>query len=154
MDTDTIESILTTDLISLSEPPAEKAACIEFLLDLAVDAGRVTDRNAALDALLAREEETTTGVGKGIGIPHAQTEAVNRPTVAFARSEEGIDFGAMDGSPAHLIFMILVPAGGDDEHLSILSSLSRSLMHDEVRDSLYEAESPEEVREVVTEALA
>ncbi|GAA0267432.1 PTS sugar transporter subunit IIA [Halobacterium noricense] len=154
MDTNTIESILTTDLTSLSEPPAEKAACIEFLLDLAVDAGRVTDRNAALDALLAREEETTTGVGKGIGIPHTQTEAVDRPTVAFARSEEGIDFGAMDGSLAHLIFMILVPAGGEDEHLSILSSLSRSLMHDEVRDSLYEAESPEEVREVVTEALA
>lgn len=154
MDTETIESVLTERLISLDGPPAEKEACIEHLLDLAVEAGRVTDRQAALDALLAREEQTTTGVGKGIGIPHAKTNAVTRPTVAFTRSDAGIDFGAMDDSLAHLIFMILVPEDGADDHLAILSSLSRSLMHDDVREALYDAETPAKVREVVTEALA
>jgi PTS system fructose-specific IIA component len=153
MDTETVETVITTDLISLGTPPAEKVACIEFLLDLAVEAGRITDRQMALDALLAREEQTTTGVGKGIGIPHAKTNAVNRPTVAFTRSDAGIDFGAMDDSLAHLVFMILVPEAGADDHLDILSSLSRSLMHDDVRDALYDAETPTQVREVVTEAL-
>lgn len=153
MDTETVETVLTTELISLETPPAEKEACIEFLLDLAVDAGRVTDREAALEALLAREEQTTTGVGKGIGIPHAKTAAVTRPTVAFTRSDDGIDFGAMDDSLAHLVFLILVPEAGADDHLAILSSLSRSLMHDDVRDALYDAETPARVREVVTEAL-
>lgn len=154
MDTETIDTVLTPELVSLDEPPDEKVACIEYLLDLAVDAGRVTDREAALEALLAREEQTTTGVGKGIGIPHAQTDAVERPTVAFTRSEAGIDFGAMDDTLAHLIFMILVPADGESDHLTILSSLSRSLMHDEVRESLRAAETPGAVVETVREALA
>lgn len=153
MDTETVDTVLTAELVSLDEPPAEKSACIEYLLDLAVDAGRVTDRAAALEALLAREEQTTTGVGMGIGIPHAKTAAVSRPTVAFVRSDEGVDFGAMDDTLAHLIFMILVPEEGADDHLSILSSLSRSLMHEDVRESLYDAETPEAVRRTMREAL-
>ncbi|WP_336362670.1 PTS sugar transporter subunit IIA [Halalkalicoccus salilacus] len=154
MDPQDIDTLLPPELVSLEEPPAEKNACIEYLLDMAVEAGRVEDREAALEALLAREEETTTGVGLGIGIPHAQTDAVTRPTVVFARSERGVDFDAMDDEPATLIFMLLVPEGGSEEHLGMLSSLSRALMHEDVRDSLHEAESPEAVRETLKEAVA
>lgn len=154
MDPQDIDTLLPPELVSLEEPPAEKNACIEHLLDMAVEAGRVEDREAALKALLAREEETTTGVGLGIGIPHAQTDAVTRPTVVFARSERGVDFDAMDDEPATLIFMLLVPEGGSEEHLGMLSSLSRALMHEDVRDSLHEAESPEAVRETLKEAVA
>ncbi|UPM44673.1 PTS sugar transporter subunit IIA [Halocatena salina] len=151
---DRIDTLASTDHITLDSAPTDKRACIEYLLDLLVHAGRVTDRNAALEALLARESETTTGVGMGIGIPHAQTDAVVEPSVAFTRSEEGIDFGSMDGEPAQLIFMILVPESGADDHLSILSSLSRALMHDETRDALYHAETSEEVQAVLREAVA
>ncbi|SFS55442.1 PTS sugar transporter subunit IIA [Halostagnicola kamekurae] len=151
---DRIETLAPTEHISLESPPADKRDCIEYLLDLLVEADRVDDRETALEALLAREEETTTGVGMGIGIPHAQTEAVSEPSVAFTRSEEGVDFGSMDGEPARLIFMILVPESGADEHLSILSTLSRALMHDETRDELYAAETPEDVQAVLTEAIA
>lgn len=154
MDPQDIDTLLPRELVSLEEPPAEKDACIEHLLDMAVEAGRVEDREAALEALFAREEETTTGVGMGIGIPHAQTDAVTRPTVVFARSDRGVDFDAMDDKPATLIFMLLVPEGGSEEHLGMLSSLSRALMHEEVRDSLHEAESPEDVRETLREAVA
>ncbi len=154
MDPQDIDTLLPRELVSLEEPPAEKEACIEHLLDMAVEAGRVEDRETALEALLAREEETTTGVGMGIGIPHAQTDAVTRPTVAFVRSERGVDFDAMDDQPATLIFMLLVPEGGSEEHLNMLSSLSRALMHEETRDSLHEAESPETVRETLKEAVA
>ncbi len=151
---DRIETLASTDQITLDSAPADKQACIEYLLDLLVDAGRVENRETALEALLAREAETTTGVGMGIGIPHAQTDAVSEASVAFTRSEEGVDFGSMDGEPARLIFMILVPESGADDHLSILSTLSRALMHDETRDRLYDAESPEEVQAVLKEAVA
>jgi PTS system fructose-specific IIA component len=150
---DDVRRLVSTDLITLDDPPAEKRAAIEFLLDQAVEADRVADRETALDDLLAREEETTTGVGKGIAIPHAKTAAVERPSVAFAHSPTGIDFDSMDDQPAHLLFMLLMPADGDDEHLSVLSSLSRSLMRDEVRDDLSSADSPETVQRVLVEAM-
>ena len=148
-----IDQLMPTELITLEEPPTGKRATIEYLLDLVAESGRVTDREAALSALMEREEETTTGVGKGIAIPHAQTSAVEESSVAFCRSSAGLDFDSMDGQPAHLIFMILVPEGGTDEHLGILASLSRSLMHEEVRDDLSEADTPAEVQAVMEEAI-
>lgn len=154
IDHDDIETLIPTEHISLESPPDEKDACIRYLLDLLVDAGRVDDRERALEALYAREAETTTGVGMGIGIPHAKTDAVSTPSVAFARSEEGVDFDAMDDEPARLIFMILVPEAGGDDHLAILSSLSRGLMHEETRDELYDAETPEAVQAALREAVA
>jgi len=153
MNQDTIEQVITTELISLDEPPANKRDAIEYMLEVAVDAGRVTDREKALDALLEREEQSTTGVGKGIGIPHAKTEAVSEPTVVFTRSSDGIDFDAMDGEPATLLFMLLVPAEGGEQHLGILSSLSRALMHDEVREDLHAAASPANVKDIIVDAL-
>lgn len=146
MDDVDLETLLADEHVGVAEPPADKEACIEHLLDLLVDAGRVHDRETALADLLAREAETTTGVGHGIAIPHAKTAAVDEPAVAFARSSAGVDFDAMDGEPATLLFMILVPERMGDEHLSILSALSRALMHDEVRDDLHDAASPGEVR--------
>lgn len=145
---------LTTDLIDLDNEPETKPEAIEQLLDLAVAAGRVTDRERALADLRAREKEATTGVGMGIGIPHAKTPAVTGPTIAFTRSTEGIDFDAMDDEPATLLFMLLVPEAGGQEHLQMLSSLSRSLMHEETRTALHEAESPERVESIILEAVA
>lgn len=150
---DRIDTLAPTKHITLDPPPADKQACIEHLLDLLVEADRVEDRETALGALLTREEETTTGVGMGIGIPHAQTSAVTEPSVAFTRSDEGVDFGSMDDEPARLIFMILVPESGADDHLTILSTLSRALMHDEVRADLYDAETSEDVQAVLKEAV-
>jgi len=152
--TDDIDELLPASHISLSEPPAQKEATIESLLDLVVESGRVEDRQATLDALLAREEETTTGVGMGIGIPHAKTEAVDRPSLAFARAAAGVDFGSMDDEPATLIFLILVPKEGGEDHLEILSSLSRALMHDDVRERLHAADDESEVQQTLREAIA
>jgi PTS system fructose-specific IIA component len=151
---DDVDDLMPKARISLEEPPATKDECIEYLLDLIDSNGRVADREAALEALYAREEQTTTGVGMGIGIPHAKTDAVERPSIAFTRSSEGVDFGSMDDEPAKLLFMILVPESGAEEHLDILSTLSRTLMHDETRDGLYEASSPAEVQDVLREAIA
>lgn len=150
---DDIDRLFPKAHISLEEPPATKEAAIEFLLDLVVENGRVADRDVALEALHEREKEATTGVGMEIGIPHAKTEAVSQPSVAFARSTEGIDFDAMDDKPARLLFMILVPAEGGEEHLQILSSLSRALMHEDVREKLLTADSKETVQNTIREAV-
>jgi PTS system fructose-specific IIA component len=154
IDPNDIDRLTPPELVTLEEPPASKEECIEFLLDVAVEADRVDDRERALEDLLAREEEATTGVGMGIGIPHAKTTAVSRPSVVFGRSEEGVDFDAMDDQPAHLLFMLIVPTEGGDEHLEILSSLSRALMHEEVRESLRAAETTEGVRDALKEAVS
>ncbi|MGQ4555094.1 fructose PTS transporter subunit IIA [Halobellus sp. GM3] len=150
---DDIDRLLPLAHISLEEPPADKAEAIEYLLDLIADNGRVRDREAALDALREREKEATTGVGMGIGIPHAKTAAVEEPSVAFARSSAGIDFDAMDDEPARLLFMILVPEEGGEEHLQILSALSRALMHEDVRETLLGAEDEATVQNAVREAV-
>ncbi|XVH31384.1 PTS sugar transporter subunit IIA [Haloferacaceae archaeon DSL9] len=148
------DALLPPELVTLEEPPADKRACIEFLLDRAVAADRVADRDAALDDLYEREAEATTGVGMGIGIPHAKTAAVVEPTIVFGRSETGVDFDAMDDEDATLLFLLLVPEDGAETHLEILSSISRALVHEEVRARLHEAETTERVRSVLREAIA
>ena len=94
-----------------------------------------------------------TGLEGGIGIPHARSQAVTQPTVAFGRSGAGVDYGASDG-PAHLIFLIAAPAGGGDEHLKVLAALARRLVHASFKEALMQAADAQDVvdlfeREVV-----
>jgi PTS system fructose-specific IIC component len=97
--------------------------------------GRVTDLEGFLADVAAREAQMPTGLDGGIGIPHCRSAHVTEPTLGFGRSAAGIDFGAPDG-PADLIFLIAAPAGADDAHLTILSSLARQLMNAEFTDAL------------------
>lgn len=147
------DNLIDPDLVRLEGVPGTKQETIEFMLDIVDEAGRVTDREQALEDLLAREAETTTGVGKEIAVPHAKTSGVDRPTVAFARSEDGVDFGAMDEQPARLIFMLLFPEGSDRNYLKMLSNISRALMHEEVRQALLDAEDAETVVSGLREAV-
>ncbi|MEV5378008.1 fructose-specific PTS transporter subunit EIIC [Streptomyces nondiastaticus] len=118
-----------------------KEAAIREMAGLLAASGAVTDVDGLVAAALAREELGTTGLGEEIAIPHAKTDAVSEPVVGFARSEEGIEWGALDGTKARLIFMIAVPgAAAGDEHLRILAMLSRKLMDPEFRERLLSAE--------------
>lgn len=101
----------------------------------------MADVDELVRVALAREAQGTTGLGEEIAIPHAKTDAVTAPVVAFARSADGIDWGSPDGTPARLVFMISVPeAAAGDEHLRILALLSRKLMDAEFRARLQGAE--------------
>ncbi|MGW1075827.1 fructose-specific PTS transporter subunit EIIC [Streptomyces sp. NPDC002537] len=114
-----------------------KEAAIREMAELLTASGKVTDVDGLVAAALAREELGTTGLGESIAIPHAKTDAVSGPVVGFARSAEGIEWGALDGTSARLIFMIAVPsAAAGDEHLRILATLSRKLMDSGFRDRL------------------
>lgn len=149
MDEVTIDVLLPPEHVTLEAPPDDKDGCIEFLVDLIAESGRITDREQVLEDVYAREAQTSTGVGKGIAIPHAQTAGVSDPSLAFARSETGVDFDSADDEPATLLFMILVPEQSEGVHLEILSTVSRALMHDALREELHAAESPGAVRDAL-----
>ena len=129
-----------------------KEAAIREMAQLLAATGKVTDLEGLIEAALAREAQGTTGLGEEIAVPHAKTEAVTSPVVGFARAPEGVDWGAVDGTAAKLIFMIAVPAeAAGDEHLRLLALLSRKLMDGEFRQRLLAADSRDELLKVLAE---
>lgn len=130
-----MSDMITADLVDLDLSADTKEAAARALAERMVALGRVTDLDGFLADVAAREAQMPTGLDGGIGIPHCRSEHVTEPTLAFGRSAAGIDFGAADG-PADLIFLIAAPAGADDAHLTILSSLARQLMNSEFTDAL------------------
>lgn len=129
-----------------------KEAAIREMAEMPATTGNVRDVDELVRVALAREAQGTTGLGESIAIPHAKTDAVTRPTVGFARSAEGIEWGALDGTKARLVFMISVPeAAAGDEHLRILALLSRKLMDTGFRDRLRGAPDRAAVLEVLRE---
>ncbi|MDQ0958096.1 PTS system fructose-specific IIC component [Streptomyces sp. B4I13] len=120
--------LVNPQLINLRLEAGSKDEAVRALAERLVDQGRVTDLDGFLADIAAREEQMPTGLEGGIGIPHARSAHVTHPSLAFGRSPRGVDFGAADG-PADLIFLIAAPAGADDTHLRILSSLARRLMN-------------------------
>ncbi|WEO96894.1 fructose-specific PTS transporter subunit EIIC [Streptomyces sp. FXJ1.172] len=130
-----MSDMITPDLVDLGLSADTKEAAARALAERMVAEGRVTDLEGFLADVAAREAQMPTGLDGGIGIPHCRSAHVTEPTLAFGRSAAGIDFGAPDG-PADLIFLIAAPAGADDAHLTILSSLARQLMNTEFTSSL------------------
>jgi PTS system fructose-specific IIC component len=130
-----MSDMITADLVDLDLSADTKEAAARALAERMVSLGRVTDLEGFLADVAAREAQMPTGLDGGIGIPHCRSEHVTEPTLGFGRSAAGIDFGAADG-PADLIFLIAAPAGADDAHLTILSSLARQLMNAEFTDAL------------------
>ncbi|MGC0331391.1 PTS system fructose-specific IIC component [Streptomyces sp. SAI-170] len=136
-----MSEMITADLVDLDLSADTKEAAARALAERMVALGRVTDLEGFLADVAAREAQMPTGLDGGIGIPHCRSAHVTEPTLAFGRSAAGIDFGAADG-PADLIFLIAAPAGADDAHLTILSSLARQLMNAEFTDALRAAGNP------------
>ncbi|WP_053681322.1 fructose-specific PTS transporter subunit EIIC [Streptomyces sp. WM4235] len=129
-----------------------KEAAIREMAEMLAATGNVRDVEELVRVALAREARGTTGLGESIAIPHAKTDAVTSPTVGFARSDEGVEWGAPDGTKAHLVFMISVPeAAAGDEHLRILALLSRKLMDVDFRARLRSAPDERAVLAVLRE---
>ncbi|MCC3766879.1 fructose-specific PTS transporter subunit EIIC [Streptomyces sp. UNOC14_S4] len=135
-----MSELITADLVDLDLAADTKEAAARSLAERMLALGRVTDLDGFLADVAAREAQMPTGLDGGIGIPHCRSAHVTEPTLAFGRSAARVDFGAADG-PADLIFLIAAPAGADDDHLTILSSLARQLMRQEFTDALRSARS-------------
>lgn len=125
-----------------------KDEAIKELIQVLYDDGKITDKEKFRQAVLKREEEFSTGIGMGIAIPHGKSDAVKEPSITFGRSNKGIDYESMDDKPAYLFFLISVPEESSDIHLRALSEISRKLMHTEIREKLFKAQSFEEFIEV------
>ena len=148
-----MSNLITTDLVRLGAGwGSDKHDVIRALAGVVGDAGRATSVDQLVEDAFAREATSATGLPGGIAIPHCRTTGVDQPTLAFARLEPPVDFGAKDG-PADLAFLIAAPAGGDADHLTILTKLARALVKPAFTDALRAAASDEEVVDLVTHEL-
>jgi PTS system fructose-specific IIC component len=149
----TTPSVITTDLILLdTDAGSEKESVIRRLAGLVTDSGRADDGAALLSAALAREAQSATGLPGGIAIPHCRSAAVREASVAFARLQPGVDFGAADGV-ADLVFLIAAPESAGAEHMKLLSSLARALVRPEFVQALREAPTDADVVSLVDGVL-
>ncbi|MCX7884165.1 MAG: PTS sugar transporter subunit IIA [Caloramator sp.] len=140
-----ISEIMSEKMIKLQLQSKDKISVIKELVELLYKNDKLYDKGKYIEAVLKREEEFSTGIGMGIAIPHGKSSAVKEPALAFGKSVEGIDYGALDGKPSNFFFIIAVPENSNDEHLRLLSQISRKLMHSEVREKLLKANKPSEV---------
>ena len=122
-----------------------KEAAIDEMINSLVDNGVVTDFDVFKAGIMAREAQTSTGLGEGIAMPHSKNAAVKEATVLFAKSNKGVDYESLDGQPTDLFFMIAAPEGANDTHLAALAELSKYLMQDGFADRLRKVTSPDEV---------
>lgn len=144
-----IVELLTEETILLDVNATDKQSVIEELIDQLDSAGKLNDKAGFMTDILAREEQSTTGIGDGIAIPHAKSAAVKAPAIAFGRSVEGLDYESLDGQPAHLFFMIAATDGANDAHLEALSRLATFLMDENFRNAVLHAKTKEEVIQAV-----
>lgn len=146
-----ITQLLTEETIILNLDATSKLQVLEELTGQLEQAGKLVDRQAFLKDILTRENQSTTGIGEGIAIPHAKSVAVDAPAIAFGRSEHGLDYESLDGQPAHLFFMIAATEGANDDHLEALSRLATFLMDEKFRSRILAASSKQQVLQAITD---
>lgn len=139
-----IKDLLSKESIKLNLSSKTKTDVIDEMVDLVDASGNLNDKQEYKEAILAREELSTTAVGEGIAIPHAKTKAVKKACLAAGITKEGIDYEAFDGSLSNLFFMIAAPDGANNTHLEVLSRLSTILMDADFKNSLIDSKSVDE----------
>ncbi|AWB44198.1 PTS fructose transporter subunit IIA [Paenibacillus sp. CAA11] len=145
-----IHDLLTKETIFLPLETGTKEEVIRRMVSGLTTAGAVTDAESYVQAVLTREQSSSTGIGFGVAIPHGKSAGVARAGLAFARLSAPTDWESLDDSPVNMVFMIAVPeANVGNEHLQILVALSRKLIHEEFRQKLLGAQTAEEVIEIL-----
>lgn len=147
-----ITDLLQAGSIALNSHPAQKEEAIEQAVALMAASGHLNDVSAFRDAVFAREEQGTTGVGDGIAIPHGKTQAVSTPGLSAMVIPDGVDFDALDGAPVTLLFLIAAPDTKENVHLAVLSRLSTLLMDEAFTQHLRQAKTVDEFLHYVDEA--
>lgn len=142
-----IQDLLNKKVMLLDLQATTKEAAIDEMINSLVDNGVVTDFDVFKSGIMAREAQTSTGLGDGIAMPHSKNAAVKEATVLFAKSNKGVDYESLDGQPTDLFFMIAAPEGANDIHLAALAELSKYLMQDGFADRLRQVTSADKVIE-------
>lgn len=139
-----ITDLLDARSILLNASPKSKNEALDQIVDLMVKSEKINDKEAYRKQVYAREEESTTGIGEGIAIPHGKCDAVTKPGLAAMVVKDGVDFDSLDGELVTLMFLIAAPNTEDNIHLDVLSKLSVLLMNEEFTEALRNAETVEE----------
>lgn len=145
-----IHDLLTEETIFLPLESGSKEDVIRRMVEGLQKTGAVTDAESYVQAVLTREQSSSTGIGFGVAIPHGKSSGVARAGLAFAKMAEPTEWESLDDQPVSIVFLIAVPAENvGNEHLQILVALSRKLIHEDFRNSLLQAKTPAEVTEVL-----
>ena len=147
-----ITDLLDARSILLDTSPKSKSEALDQIVDLMVKSEKINDKEAYRKQVYAREEESTTGIGEGIAIPHGKCDAVTKPGLAAMVVKDGVDFDSLDGEPVTLMFLIAAPNTEDNIHLDVLSKLSVLLMNEEFTESLRNAKTVEEFMNIINDA--
>ena len=147
-----ITDLLDKRSISLDVAPADKKATLDMAVELMAKSGKLLDVEQYRAQVYAREEESTTGIGEGIAIPHGKCDAVKTPGLAAMVIKNGVDYDSLDGEPVTLLFLIAAPNTKDNVHLDVLSKLSVMLMDENFTSSLRNAKSVEEFLQIIDAA--
>ena len=147
-----ITDLLDARSILLNASPKSKNEALDQIVDLMVKSEKINDKEAYRKQVYAREEESTTGIGEGIAIPHGKCDAVTKPGLAAMVVKDGVDFDSLDGEPVTLMFLIAAPNTEDNIHLDVLSKLSVLLMNEEFTESLRNAKTVEEFMNIINDA--
>lgn len=146
-----IIDLIVPEVIKVGLTSTDKPAVLRELLQILVDAGKVTDRDTVLDAILKRESLQSTGLEAGFAVPHAKTTAVSELTLAIGIAPDGIDFDAIDQQPSKLFFLMLAPPDKSGPHIEALSEIARMSKSRAFCSALIHAENAEEVMELFGE---
>lgn len=147
-----ITDLLDKRSILLDAAPKDKSEALDTAVELMAKSGKIRDTEAYRKQVYAREEESTTGIGDGIAIPHGKCDAVIKPGLAAMVIKNGVDFDALDGEPVNLLFLIAAPNTKDNVHLDVLSKLSVLMMDEDFSAALLNAGSVDEFLEIIDKA--
>jgi len=146
-----VEKLINKNLVKMDLQSTEKKEVLREMIGLFTSEDKITSEDDFFETILAREKEGTTGLGRGIAIQHGKSEVVNELTLAFGRSEDGIEYNSLDGRPVHLVFMVADYKGYSPGYLKMVSKLVSKLRVDEYRESLMAAENEAQVVEIIKE---
>ena len=151
----TLNEIVKTEHIVPELKAANRWEAIDELVDTLVDNGAIakSDRDAVIDVVRTRENSMSTGIGYGIGIPHASTELIENVVGALGRSKNGINFEALDNQPVSLVVLFLVPQGQFQKHLHTLANIARQLHNSEFRTALENAEDASSISQILSQPV-
>lgn len=144
-----ITDLMSKEAIKIHGHASSKMDAIDQMVSLMNKQGNVSDKEAYKEAVIERENLSTTGMVDGVAIPHARTTAITQAGIAAMTLPEGVDYQSMDGQPTTLIFLIGAPDNGDNVHLQVLSELSTLLMDHDFCEDLKNAGTPEEFLSII-----
>ena len=149
-----INQLLSPDRIRIAVPETSKSNIIDTLVDVLAGHPSIDSIEAVRRAIFDREKMMSTGVGKGLGLPHAKTDAVQETIAAFATTEHPVEFGAIDDVPVRLILLLVGPEADKSQHIKILGRISRLISRDDLRANLIAASTPEDVLRLLKDGEA